>query len=102
MTEVLDVVPTANRKNFVVLEVLVSKELHLSMYSVKNGERRSMKLTGQVVRKARLLETGEPLLSLVWMQLAEDQHHIVQVDLQKMRVATSAFSSEQLVSVHNH
>lgn len=102
MDQVLDLGPTSNRKHFVVLEVLSNKELHLAIYSAKTGERRSMKLTSQTIRKATVLETGDASFSTVWMQLADDQHHIVQVDLPKLKIVASAFSSDLLVSVQNN
>lgn len=102
MEQVLDLAPTSNRKNIVVLELLDNRELHLSLYSVKTSERKSMKITSQSVRKATVLETSDASFATLWLQLAEDQHQVVQVDLPKLKIVATAFTSDALVSVQNN
>jgi hypothetical protein len=102
MDEVLDISATVNRRHFIVIEQLITKEVHLSLYSTKSGERKSIKLTNQTLKKAHIIDTNESSFIAVWLIMADDQHHIMQVDLIKLKIFTTAFSSDSLNCVQNN
>jgi hypothetical protein len=93
--------PTCTRRHFLLIELLQNGELHLATYAVKGGDRRSVKVASGPFKRARVVETTEPAMSAVWVEMQEGMQ-LALVDLSKMRVVAMGFYGESLLSVKSH